>query len=105
MPVARETIDMPPRPIAKASAAATHRRSRSSSIPPISSKPRPTDRLLGLELTAARQAGYDAIEHCDGSVKRLQIKGRCLQENCKPGQRLGSIRIEKERDAGSASRP
>jgi hypothetical protein len=31
--------------------------------------------------------------------KRLQIKGRCLQENCKPGQRLGSIRSEKDWDA------
>jgi hypothetical protein len=56
-------------------------------------------RLLGVELTAARQAGYDAIEQRDGSVKRLQIKGRCLQENCKPGQRLGSIRTEKDWDA------
>jgi len=43
MPVARETIETPPRPIAKASAAATQRRSLSSSIPPISLKRRPTD--------------------------------------------------------------
>ena len=46
-------------------------------------------RILGVELTAARQAGYD----------ELQIKGRCLQENCKPGQRLGSIRTEHDWDA------
>lgn len=32
-------------------------------------------------------------------MRRLQIKGRCLLDNCKPGQRLGSIRIEKEWDA------
>lgn len=56
-------------------------------------------RLLGLELTPARQAGYDAIEHCNGREKRLQIKGRCLQKNCKPGQRLGQIRVEKKWDA------
>jgi len=51
-------------------------------------------RILGVELTPARQAGYDAIERRGGTIKKLQIKGRCLQENCKPGQRLGSIRTE-----------
>ena len=56
-------------------------------------------RILGIELTPARQAGYDALEFCNGVKKRLQIKGRCLQENCKPGQRLGSIRPEKDWDA------
>lgn len=56
-------------------------------------------RLLGVELTVARQAGYDATEVRDGVVWRLQIKGRCLLPNCKPGQRVGSIDIEKEWDA------
>lgn len=56
-------------------------------------------RILGVELTPARQAGYDAVEKMDGRIRRLQIKGRCLLENCKPGQRLGSIRVEKEWDA------
>src|SRR6266542_6219556 len=56
-------------------------------------------RLLGVELTPARQAGYDATEVVDGLVRRLQIKGRCLLPNCKPGQRLGSIDITKEWDA------
>jgi hypothetical protein len=56
-------------------------------------------RILGVELTAARQAGYDAIETVDGVTRRLQIKGRCLPKNCKPGQRLGSIDVEKEFDA------
>jgi len=56
-------------------------------------------RILKLELTAARQAGYDALEHVDGSAKRLQIKGRCLQDDCKPGQRLGSIRLNHDWDA------
>src|SRR3954468_11199086 len=51
-------------------------------------------RILGVELTPARQAGYDATENKDGAVRRLQIKGRCLLENCKPRQRLSSIRIE-----------
>jgi hypothetical protein len=56
-------------------------------------------RLLGVELTPARQAGYDATEVCDGVVRRLQIKGRCLLPGCKPGQRVGSIDIEKEWDS------
>ena len=56
-------------------------------------------RILGMELTPARQAGYDAIERRDGAVRRLQIKGRCLLPNCKPGQRVGSIDVTKDWDA------
>jgi hypothetical protein len=56
-------------------------------------------RILGRELTIARQAGYDALETKNGSVRRLQVKGRCLLPNCKPGQRLGSIDITKDWDA------
>lgn len=56
-------------------------------------------RILGIKLTPARQAGYDAVEEKNGATRRLQIKGRCLLDGCKPGQRLGSIRIEKEWDA------
>ncbi len=59
---------------------------------------RPT-RLLGLRLTDARQAGFDAIEEHDGNVRRLQIKGRCLLSGCKPGQRMGSIDVAKEFDS------
>ncbi len=52
-------------------------------------------RLLGLKLTDARQAGYDAV----GSVgRRVQIKSRCILPNAKPGQRLGSIRLDHEWD-------
>lgn len=56
-------------------------------------------RLLGIELTPARQAGYDAIENLNGTDRRLQIKGRCIQDNSKPGQRLGSIRLDHPWDA------
>lgn len=56
-------------------------------------------RILGVELTPARQAGYDATEIRDGQVFRLQIKGRCLLEGSSPGQRMGSIDIKKEFDA------
>ena len=56
-------------------------------------------RILGVELTPARQAGYDALETINGVVRRLQIKGRCLLKDCKPGQRLGSIDVKKDFDA------
>jgi hypothetical protein len=55
--------------------------------------------LLGLELTLARQAGFDAIERKDGTTRRLQIKGRCVLPGSKPGQRVGSIDISKDWDA------
>ena len=56
-------------------------------------------RLLGIELTPARQAGYDAIEHLVNSDRRVQIKGRCQLPNCKPGQRLGAIDVSKDWDS------
>jgi hypothetical protein len=56
-------------------------------------------RILGVELTPARQAGYDAIEVRDGGPVRLQIKGRCVFEGSKPGQRMGAIDIKKDFDA------
>jgi hypothetical protein len=57
-------------------------------------------RILGVELTEARNAGYDATERTsDGTVRHLQIKGRCMLPNCKPGQRIGRIDRTKEFDA------
>ena len=56
-------------------------------------------RLLGVKLTQARQPGYDATEIRRGKEWRLQIKGRCILDNSKPGQRMGSIDIKKEFDA------
>lgn len=56
-------------------------------------------RLLGVSLAPARQAGYDATEMVDGKLRTLQIKGRCLADGCKAGQRLGSIQPQKVWDA------
>jgi hypothetical protein len=56
-------------------------------------------RILSVELTPARQAGYDAIEQSNGLTRHLQIKGRCLLPGCKPGQRLGRIDVTKAFDA------
>lgn len=55
-------------------------------------------RLLGLELAAVRQSGYDAIRRRRKEVDRLQIKGRCILSS-NPGQRLGRIDLAKEWDA------
>ncbi|MCA9322625.1 MAG: hypothetical protein KDB53_17920 [Planctomycetes bacterium] len=56
-------------------------------------------RILGLDLAPARTAGYDATEIRDGTLRKIQIKGRCLLPGCKPGQRLGSIDVSKEFDS------
>jgi len=56
-------------------------------------------RILRVKLTPARNTGFDATERKNGAIRRLQIKSRCLLKNCKPGQRLGSIDIEKDFDA------
>lgn len=53
-------------------------------------------RLLKLKLTPPRQSGYDAT---DNKGRKLQIKGRCLLDNAKPGQRIGSIKINRKWDA------
>lgn len=48
-------------------------------------------KLLDLQLTDARQPGYDAVAP-DG--RRIQIKARCILPGSGPGQRLGSIRLD-----------
>jgi hypothetical protein len=54
-------------------------------------------RILGIELTPARQAGYDATEQVGDTTRRLQIKGRCMLVK-NPSQRLGSINTTKDWD-------
>jgi hypothetical protein len=54
--------------------------------------------LLDLQLADARQAGYDATRHVNGKEVKIQIKGRCIPAGAKPGQRLGSIRLDHEWD-------
>ena len=56
-------------------------------------------RILSINLTSARQEGYDAVEQSNGLTRHLQIKGRCLLPGCKPGQRLGRIDVTKAFDA------
>lgn len=54
-------------------------------------------RLLNLELSPARTAGYDAIQPAIG--ERLSIKGRCMLAVSSNGQRIGKIDITKDFDA------
>lgn len=56
-------------------------------------------RLLGVELHSARQAGYDATEICDGSPRRIQIKGRQVTPGNRRAGRLGSIDLRQEFDS------
>lgn len=55
--------------------------------------------ILGLKLADVRQSGYDAMRIENGKVTKIQIKGRCIPANAKPGQRLGSLQLDKEWDA------
>jgi hypothetical protein len=56
-------------------------------------------RLLGVKLSPVRQAGYDAVRAApQGGDQLLQIKGRCILADSKPGQRVGGIDLEKPWD-------
>jgi len=55
--------------------------------------------LLGLELAEVRQAGYDALRRRGKRVERLQIKARRILPGSKPGQRIGTIQLDKKWDA------
>lgn len=52
-------------------------------------------RLLGWQLTEARQAGYDAVAP-DGH--RIQVKARCILPSSGPGQRIGTIKLTHDWD-------
>src|ERR1700738_4279733 len=54
-------------------------------------------RILGLTLSRAREAGFDAT---DSAGRRLQIKTRCVaMDSLSSGQRLGSIKLKTSWDA------
>jgi hypothetical protein len=55
-------------------------------------------RLLRLRLADVRQDGYDAVRETDGSVRKLQIKGRCILETSKRSQQVGAIKLKKQWD-------
>jgi len=55
-------------------------------------------RLLKLRLAPARQAGFDAVEGPSSREIRYQIKGRCIRDGPKRGQRVGQIKLAYEWD-------
>lgn len=55
-------------------------------------------RILGLRLSEARQPGYDAERIEGNKVTKVQIKGRRIPKDSKPGQRIGSIRFNHDWD-------
>jgi hypothetical protein len=55
-------------------------------------------RLLGLRLAEVRQHGYDAVREAGESVRKLQIKGRCLLDNSKRSRQISAIKLEKDWD-------
>jgi hypothetical protein len=55
-------------------------------------------RLLGIELSVVRQAGYDAIRRTRYGEQRLQVKGRCLPAGAKRAQRIGRFDLQQEWD-------
>ncbi|MDX9911435.1 MAG: hypothetical protein RBS39_06360 [Phycisphaerales bacterium] len=56
-------------------------------------------RLLGLCLAPVRQEGYDAIRQTPDGMRRVQVKGRVLFADAKPGQRLSKISLKHEWDS------
>ncbi|MCY7409221.1 MAG: hypothetical protein LH473_03035 [Chitinophagales bacterium] len=54
-------------------------------------------RLLKLQLTDARQPGFNALRLRDGNMEKIQIKGRCILPKSKLG-RVPSIKFKHEWD-------
>ena len=54
--------------------------------------------ILGLDLHAARTAGYDATEMRDGKPVRVQIKGRCIADPKRATGRVGKIDLSQPFD-------
>ncbi|MGJ5152934.1 DUF6998 domain-containing protein [Bradyrhizobium sp. HKCCYLR1023] len=49
---------------------------------------------LGLELTVARTAGYDAVRQSPNGPVRIQVEGRACTGNANRGQRIGRIKLD-----------
>ena len=49
-------------------------------------------------MAEARQSGYDAVRIENGKELKIQIKGRSLPKKPKPGQKIGTIQLDKKWD-------
>ena len=54
---------------------------------------------LGLELSEARQPGYDAIRKIGNKIAKIQIKGRRITKEMRRIQKIGSISLTHDWDA------
>ena len=78
--------------------AAEYRRTTGKSLP-ISSEIARHDACVYLDLEPVEdQAGHDAVAKQAGG-QRIQIKGRAIFDESKPGQRIGQLKLEQEWDA------
>jgi len=81
--------------------AAEYRKATGKSLGGISSEIAEHDaaRLLDLELCREKPGGYDAIGRGRRAGKRIQIKGRAIFDERKPGQRIGQLKAEQVWDS------
>ncbi len=56
-------------------------------------------RLLDLEICNPPVGGYDAIGRGPREGKRIQIKGRAIYNEARPGQRVGQLKLDQEWDS------
>lgn len=56
-------------------------------------------RFMDLQICDPKPGGYDAIGRGTRAGKRIQIKGRAIFDEGKPGQRIGQLKIEQPWDS------
>lgn len=79
--------------------AAEYRRTTGSPLPGISGEIARHDAVRLLDLTLVETGvSYDAIGNGSRDGKRIQIKGRVIQDDNQRGLRIGQIKIEQEWD-------
>ena len=80
--------------------AAEYRRTTGSPLPGISGEIARYDAMRLLDLTAAENGvSYDAVGNAQREGKRIQIKGRVIQDDNNRGLRIGQVKVEQEWDA------
>lgn len=82
--------------------AVEYRRTTGKPLPGISSEIAQYDaaRLLDLDLMKeGAPGGYDALGRGPRAGRRIQIKGRVIFDERKPGQRIGQLKLEQEWDS------
>jgi hypothetical protein len=82
--------------------AVEYRRTTGKPLPGISSEIAHYDaaRLLDLELMKeGTPGGYDALGRGPRAGRHIQIKGRVIFDERKPGQRIGQLKLEQEWDS------